>query len=73
LEAKAQADREQTLNIPTTQVEQNKTARTQEKGFNLWFSSALRLAYLHVLEEATKAWVSQTLSSSQVKSTSLLI
>ena len=41
--------------------------------FITWFSSPLRLAYLQVVEEATKAWVSRTLSSSQIKSTSLLI
>jgi len=45
----------------------------RDKMFIMWFSSPLRLAYLQVVEEATKAWVSRTLSSSPIKSTSLLI
>jgi hypothetical protein len=61
-EAKAQVDQEQTLKYQHKQVEHNTIARTQETEYMSGFSSSLRLAYLHVFDEATKAWVSRTLS-----------
>jgi hypothetical protein len=67
-EAYAQVDRDQTLESPQTQVAMQITRTQVRHRFIPWFSSPLRLAYIHVVKDATKALgLFQPFSRSQVK------
>jgi hypothetical protein len=43
---------------PTKVEHKGNSKNTKDKVFIQWFDSPQRLAYFHIVEEATKAWVS---------------